>query len=66
MNPGLEATLDVHGCCRWIDPSGSQEQKRSKQPQGCDPEDKPPDDGPEHILLKQGSGVGLKSPHWSE
>ena len=59
VNPGLQATLDVHCSGRWIDPAGSQKEQRGERPEKRDTDDEPSNKRSEDILLNQGPEVCL-------
>src|SRR5579871_5956619 len=56
LNPGLQATLHVHSCSGWVDPSGSHEDQRRKRPKKRCSDQKPSNEGSEQSLPKRGSG----------
>jgi len=41
VNPGLQAALDVHCSCRWVDPPRSHEDQRGNRPQKPQADDNP-------------------------
>jgi hypothetical protein len=41
VNPGLQATLDMHRSGRWIDPPGGQKEEHGEQPERRHTDDKP-------------------------
>ena len=47
VNPGLQAALHVHRGGRWVDPSGSHKDQRSKRPKKRHSEEKPSNEGSE-------------------
>jgi len=57
VNPGLQAALDVHRGCRWVDPPGGRKHQRGKHPNEYHAGDKPSNKGSEETLPKRGLGV---------
>ena len=41
VNPGLQAALDVHRGCRWVDPRGRHKDQRGKRPKKHHADDEP-------------------------
>jgi len=41
VNQGLQAALDMHRGCRWIDPPGGNKDQRGKRPKKRHADDKP-------------------------
>jgi hypothetical protein len=67
LNPGLQATLDVHCGGRWVDPPSSQKEQRGERPEKRHTDDEPSNKRSEDILLKRGAGVcGGPFDHLSE
>jgi hypothetical protein len=56
VNPGLQAALDVHRGCRWVDPPGRHKHQRGKRPNEHHAGDKPSNEGTEETLPKRGFG----------
>jgi hypothetical protein len=46
-NPGLQAALDVHRGCRWIDPPDCHKDQRGKRPKKPQANDEPSNEGSE-------------------
>jgi hypothetical protein len=57
VNPGLQAALDVHRSCRWVDPAGGHQDERGERPKKRQTNDKPSDPGPEGTCPKWVLGV---------
>src|SRR6267378_7723457 len=57
MNPGLQAALDVHRGCRWVDPSCGQKDQRGNRPKKHHADDKPSNKGSEEARPQRGLGV---------
>jgi hypothetical protein len=57
VNPGLQAALDVHRGCRWVDPPGGHKYQRGKQPKKHHADDKPSNKRSEEVRPKRGLGV---------
>jgi hypothetical protein len=57
VNPGLQAALDVHCGCRWVDPPGGHKDQSGKRPKKRHADDKPSNKGPEKALAKRRLGV---------
>jgi hypothetical protein len=60
VNPGLQAALDVHRGCRWVDPPGGHKDQRGKRPKKHHSDDKPSNKGPEEARPKRGLGVCVR------
>jgi hypothetical protein len=60
VNPGLQAALEVHHGCRWVDPPGGQKDQRGKRPEKDHADDKPSNKGSEEALPKRGLGVCVR------
>jgi hypothetical protein len=58
-NPGLQAALDVHCGCWWVDPPGGHKDKSGNQPNKYCSSKKPSNEGSEKPLAEQGLGVGV-------
>src|SRR5208282_1212442 len=56
VNPGLQAALEVHRGCRWVDPPGGQKDQRGKRPNKHHADGKPSNKGPEEARPKRGLG----------
>jgi hypothetical protein len=59
-NPSLQAALDVHRGCRWVDPPGGHKDQRGKRPKKHHADDKPANKGPEEARPKPGLGVRVR------
>ena len=57
VNPGLQAALDVHRGCRWVDPPGGHKDQRGEQPKKHHADDNPPNKGWEEAPPKRGFGL---------
>jgi hypothetical protein len=57
MNPGLQAALDVHCGCRWVDPPGGQKDQRGKRPSKDHTDDEPSSKRSEKAFAKRGLRV---------
>jgi hypothetical protein len=57
VNPGLQAALDVHRGCRWVDPPGGHKDQRGKRPKKHRANDKPSNKGPEEARPNRGLGA---------
>ena len=57
VNPGLQAALDVHCGCRWVDPPRGHKDQHGKRPNKQHTDDKPSNKGSEETLPKRGLGV---------
>jgi hypothetical protein len=67
VNPGLQAALDVHRGCRWVDPPGGHEDQRGKRPKKHRSDDKPTNKGSEEALPKRSHCVCVRHcSHFSE
>src|SRR5271155_3427592 len=60
VNPGLQAALDVHRGCRWVDPPGGHKYQRGKRPKKHHADDKPSNKGSEEARPMRGVGVGVR------
>jgi hypothetical protein len=60
VNPGLQAALDVHRSCRWVDPPGGHKDQRGKRPKKHHSDDKPSNEGSEEGRPKRGLGVRVR------
>jgi hypothetical protein len=60
VNPGLQAALDVHRGCRWVDPPGGHKDQRGKRPKKHHADDKPSNKGAEEARPKWGLGVRVR------
>jgi len=60
VNLGLQAALDVHRGCRWVDPPGGHKDQRGKRPKKHHADDKPSNKGPEEARPKRGLGVCVR------
>src|SRR5882757_3513715 len=56
LNPGLQAALDVHRGCWWVNPSDGHEGQDSKRPKKHHADDKPLNKGPEEACPTRGPG----------
>jgi len=54
MNPGLQAALDMHRGCGWVDPSGGDKGERGERPEKDYGDDKPSNERPEKALAERG------------
>jgi hypothetical protein len=57
VHPGLQAALDVHRGCRWVDPPGCRKNQRGNQPKKHHADDKPSNKGSEEARLKWDLGM---------
>jgi hypothetical protein len=60
VNPGLQAALDVHHGCRWVDPPGGHKDQRGKRPKKHHADNKPSNKGSEEARPKRGLGVCVR------
>jgi hypothetical protein len=60
VNRGLQAALDVHRGCRWVDPTGGQKGQRGKRPKKHHADDKPSNKGWEEARPKRGLGLWVR------
>jgi len=60
VNPCLQAALDVHRGCRWVDPPGGHKDQRGKRPKKHHADDKAPNKGSEAARPKWGLGVSVR------
>src|SRR6516162_8257682 len=60
VNPGLQAALDVHRGCRWVDPPGGHKGQRGKRPKKYHADDKPSNKGAEEARPKWSLGVRVR------
>jgi hypothetical protein len=64
VNPGLQAALDVHCGCRWIDPPGGHKEQRGKRPkkyrEKYHANDKPFNSRAEEAGPRRGLGVRVR------
>ena len=60
VNPGLQAALDVHRSCRWVDPPGGHKDQHGKRPKKHHADDKPSNKGSEEARAKRGPGVYVR------
>jgi hypothetical protein len=60
VNPGLQAALDVHRGCRWVDPPGGHKDQRGKRPKKHHADDKPSNKGSDETCPKRGLGVCVR------
>jgi hypothetical protein len=56
VNPGLQAALDVHRGCRWVDLPGGRKDQGRKRPKKHHADDKPSNKGAEKACPKRGLG----------
>ena len=57
VNPGLQASLRVHGGGRWVDPAGSHKDQPRKRPKKCHSDEKPSNEGSKKAFPKRGLDV---------
>src|SRR5258708_15494589 len=60
VNPGLQAALDVHCGCRWVDPPGGHKDQRGKRPKKRHADDKPSNQASEEARPKRGLGLWVR------
>jgi hypothetical protein len=60
LTPGLQAALDVHCGCRWVDPPGGHKDQRGKRPKKHHADDKPSYKGSQEARPKRGLGVCVR------
>src|SRR5580704_17525256 len=60
VNPGLQAALDVHSGCRWVDPPGGHKDHRGNRPKKHHADEKPWNSGSEEARLMPGLGVCVR------
>jgi hypothetical protein len=57
VNPGLQAALDVHRACRWVDPPGGHKGQCGKRPKKHHADDKPANKGSAEARPQRSFGV---------
>ena len=54
VNPGLQAALNVHHGCRWVDPPSGHNEQRGKRPEKRRTDNEPSENGSDEPLPKRG------------
>jgi hypothetical protein len=60
VNPGLQAALDVHRGCRWVDPPRGHKDQHGKRPKKHHADEKPSNKGSEEARPMRGLGECIR------